>query len=86
MGMGLDFHTCTHGVMGITVPVRWSHVLSNDFVDQHHQQQQQQQQQQPTNHCCEQLLMGWKRGASMVSKQPQWPQHSPNDANCHLGL
>jgi hypothetical protein len=34
-------HTHTHGVTGITVSVQWSHVLSNDFVDQCQQQQQQ---------------------------------------------
>ena len=33
-------HTRTHGVTGITVLVRWSHVSSNDFVDQRQQQQQ----------------------------------------------
>jgi len=37
------------------------------------------------NHCREKLLTGWKQGARMASKQPQWPQDGPNDMNYCLG-
>jgi hypothetical protein len=38
------------------------------------------------NHRREQLLAGWKQGVRTASKQPQLPQHGPNDMNRRLGL
>jgi hypothetical protein len=37
------------------------------------------------NHHHEQLLMGWKQGVRIASKQAQWLHHEPNDVYHRLG-
>jgi hypothetical protein len=79
-----------HGVTGIPVPNIWSGEWSHDLVDPLTTPLNYTIQTTTTvstpNHRRERLLAGWKRGARTVSKQPQRPQHGPNDVNHRLGL
>jgi hypothetical protein len=74
-GNTVPFSTVSRVCTSTKLPV--THVTSK-LPDHHHHS--------TPNHRREQLLAGWKRGARMASKQPQLPQHGPNDVNHRLGL
>src|ERR1700733_16320326 len=83
---------CTrfHGVTGILVPNfqsgEWSHDPVDSLMTLLNYTIQTTTTISTPNHHREQLLAGWKQGARTMSKQPQRPQHGPNDNSRCLGL
>jgi hypothetical protein len=76
-GTTIPFSTVSRVCMSTKLPV--THITSKLHNPDHHHHS-------TPNHRREQLLVGWKQGARTVSKQPQPPQHGPNDTNRRLGL